>query len=289
MTRAYDALFSEEPFRTFQDCFNVRYVVAVSRNEGFVDGGYTAFSTTFGEGTFMAGNDEKVVEYASEALSAAQLDNAMLIVLANKSVNAGTCYMYNSTQPSPGDHGEGMSVSYFARGTSSRMFANLIIHESVGHGFAKLADEYSYPENGEIPSDEKAAYQTWEPYGWWKNVDFTDNPASVKWAPFIADARYSAEQAGIFAGGFEYPSGVWHSTADSRMNTGEGHFNAVSRFAIWYRIQKLAYGTTGTFEDFVTYDAPNQALSVYRPRSQREHDDESEAPLHFTPPVVRKR
>lgn len=42
-----------------------------------------------------------------------------------------------------------------------------------------------------------------------------------------------------------------------------GRFNAPSRYTIWYRIHKLAYGKdwNGTYEDFVAYDAINRITS----------------------------
>lgn len=43
-----------------------------------------------------------------------------------------------------------------------------------------------------------------------------------------------------------------------------GRFNAPSRYTIWYRIHKLAYGKdwNGTYEDFVAYDAINRISSA---------------------------
>ena len=285
MNNAYAALFSEEPFKTYKDCFTVKYIVAVSKNEGFVGGGETVFTTTFGEGTHMSGTHEKVFEYGKAAIG--DDDNAMLIVLANKRVNAGTCYMYSSSKgTSAGDYGEGASVSYFASGTSSAMFTNLILHEAVGHGFAKLGDEYSYSSNGTIPPETAENYKALESYGWWKNIDFTNSdPSTVNWAQFISDVTYSADEAGVYEGGMEYPYGLWHSTADSRMNTGYGHFNAVSRYAIWYRINKLANGDswTGTYSDFVTYDAVNRSSAVL---SSRQGSRANAERINFTPPVL---
>ena len=43
-------------------------------------------------------------------------------------------------------------------------------------------------------------------------------------------------------------------------NNNFGSFNAPSRYTIWYRIHKLAFGKdwTGTYEDFAKYDAINR-------------------------------
>ncbi len=43
-------------------------------------------------------------------------------------------------------------------------------------------------------------------------------------------------------------------------NNNFGSFIAPSRYTIWYRIHKLAFGKdwTGTYEDFAKYDAINR-------------------------------
>ena len=49
-------------------------------------------------------------------------------------------------------------------------------------------------------------------------------------------------------------------TEDSMMNSNKGKFNAPSREAIYYRIHKLAYGTSWKYdyETFVSWDAKNR-------------------------------
>ena len=94
---------------------------------------------------------------------------------------------------------------------------------------------------------------------WYSNVDITSDPAKIKWSQFLADDRYK-NQVGIYEGGFTYEYGVWRPTQNGIMNDNRGGFNAPSRYTIWYRIHKLAYGSSwdGSFEDFVTYDAINR-------------------------------
>ena len=60
-----------------------------------------------------------------------------------------------------------------------------------------------------------------------------------------------------------------------------GRYHAPSRYTIWYRIHKLAFGDSwnGTYEDFVTYDAINRITSAGAPKrrnyvelpAQRQH------------------
>ena len=70
---------------------------------------------------------------------------------------------------------------------------------------------------------------------------------------------------GVFEGAMTYPFGVYRPTENSIMrSTNFGEFNAPSRYAIWYRIGKLAHGDewSGTYEDFVTYDVVNRIATT---------------------------
>ena len=252
---AVDGLFSVAPFSDFKELFNIYQVNVVSPAEGCKPGN-TAFDIQFEDGTTVSGNDSKVFTYAKKAVSASRLDDALVIVILNSRTADGTCYMYDPASGLSGDYGRGTGLAYLSRGGYDEKLKELVIHEAGGHGFAKLADEYHYGYMGAIPEAEVNGYQAKVPYGWWKNIDFTGNPASVKWAPFINDARYASESIGCYEGGEGYPNGVWHSTPNSVMNYGATEFNAPSRYAIWYRIGKLAYGESwsGTYDEFVAYD-----------------------------------
>ena len=125
------------------------------------------------------------------------------------------------------------------------------------------------------------------PSGWWKNVDFTDDPNCIKWARFLADDRYKNEDLGIIEGGLTYWKGVWSPSEASNMRYNVGGFNAPSREAIWYRMHKLAYGTDWTYnyEDFVAYDAINrQKTTVTAPGPWRSAYTTVKRPS--APPVV---
>ena len=68
---------------------------------------------------------------------------------------------------------------------------------------------------------------------------------------------------GVFEGAVTYATGAYRATSNSIMNQNTDGFNAPSRYAIWYRINKLAYGVewSGTYEDFVTWDLAHQAVT----------------------------
>ncbi|MBR7096140.1 MAG: hypothetical protein IKC78_00040, partial [Alistipes sp.] len=262
MEKMYNNLFTEEPYKSFKDHFNVYYVNVVSIAEGYKYGN-TALEGFFGDGTLVGGNDSAVFNYALKAISEEEMDEALLIVAMNSDNYAGTCYMYNPVANA--DYGKGVSVSYFPNGGNAETFAQLLHHEACGHGFAKLADEYAYEYMGAIPeaavNDHKAQQTNW---GWWKNVDFTSDLTAVRWKHFINDTRYANEGLGAYEGGLTYWKGVWRPTENSIMLANAGGFNAPSREAIYYRIHKLAYGEDWQYdyEKFVEWDAKNRKTAA---------------------------
>lgn len=286
MEYMYEKLFTEEPFKTHKDMFNVYYVKVVSLTEGYDNAG-AALGGFFGEGTHVGGNDSKCFEYALNAISDDEMDEALIIVAMNSEAYAGTCYMYYPGYAT-GTHSSGPSVAYFPKGDNPDTFAQLLHHEANGHGFAKLADEYAYEDMGAVPSDYVSEIKDQQTnWGWWKNVDFTSNPAQVRWSYFLEDDRYANEGLGLYEGGLTYWTGVWRSTEDSIMRYNIGGFNAPSREAIYYRIHKLAYGDSWEYdyEEFVEYDKVNRATSASAPqKSRRNYVERPAEPT--TPPVV---
>lgn len=289
MEYMYDNLFTQEPFTTHKDMFNVYYVNVVSATEGYDYAG-AALGGYFGDGTLVGGNDNKCFEYALNAVSEDRMDEALIIVAMNSDAYAGTCYMYYP-ESATGPYSSGPAVAYFPKGTDQATFAQLLHHEANGHGFAKLADEYAYEDYGAVP--EANVTQTCEQqsqWGWWKNVDFTNDPAQVRWSYFLEDARYANEGLGVFEGGLTYWTGVWRPTENSIMRYNTGGFNAPSREAIYYRIHKLAYGDSWeySYEDFVEYDAVNRSTSASAPQKARRNYVEKPLEPTAAPVVVGK-
>lgn len=283
MKNAVDAFFSTHPYSSFRHLFNIYAVVAISANEEYFEGASTVFEGKFGEGTEVSGRNQTCKSYAREVpgMSATKLDETVIIVMMNRKFYAGTCYM--STPVTKTDYGSGPSIAYFPLGTDDEMFKVLLTHEAGGHGFAKLADEYSFPSYGSIPATEIEKVRDFEKYGWLKNIDLTNDPEKIKWSSFISDERYASENIGVYAGGYTYPRGIYHPTKSSIMNDNTGGFNAPSREAIYYRIHKLAYGSSWEYdrEKFVEFDlAAQRNMPQAAPRRMPEHY----APLHA--PVI---
>jgi hypothetical protein len=251
MREAMEHFFDIEPFSTYRDLFNVYSVNVVSGQDN-------ALGTYYGEGTSIIGDDDKCFEYAAKALPADRMDDALVIVVINSTEFGGSSYMY--VPRSEGDWAGGRSVSYIPKVQKKMDFRGLIQHEAGGHGFAKLADEYVGSPDDQISQSEKDRKRANEKYGWYRNVDFTDDPSKVKWAHILSDERYAPEPEGLYEGALGYGSGVWRPTYTSIMKDNQGTFNAPSREVIWYRIHKLAYGSGWKydFDSFAEYDTKNR-------------------------------
>ena len=284
MNKMADAFFSEEPYTTCRNLFNVYAVNVVSATEGYEHGGQTLGSWV-GAITQVGGSDVRCMEYARKAVSEDRMENTLIIVAMNASSYGGTCYMYDPVSTDC-DYGCGTSVAYFTVGMNDEDLAQLVRHEAGGHGFAKLADEYAYENMGAIPQSEIGPYHEKEPYGWWKNVDFTNDPETVKWSYFLKDSRYQYDGLGIFEGACTYWKGAYRPTENSIMRHNTGGYNAPSREAIWYRLHKLAYGDAWTYdyEDFVAYDAMNRKTAASSAGAWSPSRQTAARPTH--PPVV---
>lgn len=285
MENVYYNFFTKEPFKSFKHLFNVYYVYAVSPTEGY-EFGSTSFTGYLGEGTLCGGNDKVVVQYALKAIDEKRMDNATISVIMNTPKHKGTCYCHNPEKSSiPNDWGAGLGIAYSTVHASEFQRATVLHHEACGHGFAKLGDEYAYAYNGTIPDSEIVRRtEQYNLYGWWKNIDYTNDLEKIRWHHFISDQRYSDERIGAYEGGLTYWNGAWRPTYNSIMRNDYDSFNAPSREAIYYRIHKLAYGPEWQYdyEKFVEWDL-NQKKSNVGTRSIPLRLEES-TPTH--PPVV---
>ena len=265
MVDAMEGFFSVEPFASFRNLFNVYMVTAVSKNEEFSIGTETALEGYFSAtGTACTGSIAAVQEYARKAVDETRLQNATCLAILNKEMPAGYTYMLDPEAEN--DYGGGTGIAFVALGAGSFIgfgddtMAEIIHHEGGGHAFGKLADEYYYDFNEPVSQNGLDYLHQVEKYGWYKNIDSESSPTAVKWAKFLADPRYAGEQLGVYEGANLCLTGMYRPTEDSMMNSNKGKFNAPSREAIYYRIHKLAYGTSWKYdyETFVKWDAKNR-------------------------------
>lgn len=269
MELAMDAIFSKEPYASFRDYFNVYTVYAVSESELIYDSP-TVFDSSLSEdyehGFYSFYDQDLVVDYASSACD--NLSEAGIVIILNqlnvnsKPLGVANVFIYpDKTDIS--NYGSGGSIALVNRDDRSETetFSYTVSHE-FGHVFAKLGDEYWI--YGDAISDWERNYliEQSSNWGYWKNLDFSSDPASVKWNKFLVDERYADTGLGVYEGGQGYAWGVFHPSINNIMNNitdNTSRFNAPSREAIYYRIHKLAFGPDWNydFEEFVTYDEKN--------------------------------
>lgn len=260
--KAIDGLFSMHPMKALKDYFDVYEVNAVSYNDYFTSTSSTAFSSRFTSftSTEIKGDDSKVKEYAKKAIDEKRIDDALIIVLINDNRYAGTCSMCMDSKES--DIPNGNSIAYVPLSESNEeqmMFSTVLCHEAIGHGFAKLADEYDNIIYEKIPDDEKQDIINRQKSGGYRNVALDPDVAKSYWADFAADSRYNSERLGCYEGGATYALGVYRPTENSIMNDNIGGFNVAGRVMIYKRCMKIALGKSWNFNlaDFITFDLEN--------------------------------
>lgn len=238
---AMEAFFSEEPYTSFRDYFDVYVVNVVSRNE--VIGQNTAFQVSYewGRNTFLT-DPAIAVDYVSRiAETNYSAANVTSIVLINSETN----FRSNSWSFS-----DGFSVGFCLADDDLKQ---LVHHEVCGHGFGRLADEYV-----EFEGFYATPYVIVREHGLNEsmNVDVTDNPDEIIWSYFLTDMRYEKEKIGIYEGAL-LSEGIYRATENSIMRYNTGGFNAPSRQSIYRRIMEKSGGVY-SFEAFLEYDEINR-------------------------------
>lgn len=264
-----NAIFANEPFKSYKDLFDIYVVYAVSENE--VIGKSTAFGTTDTRGGWSEsiGSEAPSVVYAYSRIGSKKSDQreiATVVVINSNAFPDGVVVTevdwaddYQSHWLWDDYHG-GESLCYVS-GPRQSGFEEVVAHE-FGHSFGKLADEYAYAGYGMIDSGTRQLYMNLKNYGLYKNVDFISSSENVSWAHLLKDSRYRDSGLGIFEGAARYENGIWRPTENSIMRDHlmiGVQFNAPSREAIYYRLHKLAYGKDWQYdyETFVQQDLKN--------------------------------
>ena len=253
--KACENLFTEESIKSLRDYFNVYAVTAISRNNTFGSGSETIFGCKLegGNSTGISGDDEIIQKYAQRAGSV-NLDNALVVVILNTPTYAGTTY-FGYSRGGIEDLLE-FAIAYcpVIDGVESENFRRVLTHEAVGHGFAKLDDEYAYPEKGTMPVNLIAESRSLQAQGWLQNVDFTSDPTKVLWSVFLTDDRYKSEGLGVFVGACTYATGAYRPSEESMMRENTHGFNAPSRREIYDKVMEMGKGATPGYEEFVAFD-----------------------------------
>lgn len=267
MQKAMDNFFTEEPVKSLKEYFDIWYVNAVSANNNFGKNYSTRFSCKLegGGSTLIEGDHNTVMNYAQEVPELKNNPNlfkeATCIIVLNTEAYAGTCYFGFGNQSQTEVYNLAIGYCPMINGFEDDMFRRVLCHECIGHGFAKLLDEYAYTDMGRIPAAEIERTKQQQSMGWAANVDFTSNRNQVIWSRFLNDSRYQGrdnygEELGVYEGACTYWTGAFRPTNESMMRGNQHGFNAPSREAIYKRVMRTALGSPWVYdyEKFVSFD-----------------------------------
>lgn len=281
MKQAMENLFSEEPMKSLRDYFNVYQVTAVSdRNR--LDGVSTVFGTV--PDHQMSGidvNADRVMEYVKKVEDIDSI-HTLAVVILNSNQNKGVTYMMGDDKRP--DYNYSIALCPVIDSLKSETFRQVLTHEAVGHGLAKLADEYVRSTEGSATEkDINELKQLHEQWAWFMNVDSEKDSAKVIWSKFIYDSEFANEKISTYEGGYTFFKGVYRSTESSMMNQNDAPFNAPSRQAIYNKVMKLGLDKTPTYEEFVEFDRRHKpTVWSYRARTRRAWD----TPWYPAPPKI---
>jgi hypothetical protein len=252
MKQAMENLFSEEPIKSLRDYFNVYQVTAVSHRNRFDGISSTAFGTIPDHQTMgIEVNADAVMKYVKKVENIDSI-NTLAVVILNSNINRGVTYMFGSNKK---DYNYSIALCPVIDSLKSEMFRQVLTHEAIGHGFAKLADEYVRSTEGSATdADIKALKDKQKELGWFLNVDSEKDSTKVLWTTFIYDTEFANEKIGIYEGGYTFYKGVYRSSEESMMRSNNAPFNAPSRQVIYNKVMKLGLGKTATYEEFTAFD-----------------------------------
>ena len=224
-----EKLFVYEPYKSFREWFSVYAVKVVSKHNVF-DCPSAERRLTRDDGNGSFGNTISTLnsiaeEYAGKATSG-PLRITVFMNTEEKSVGRSFC-SYSSS-------------GYF----NAWVFDNIerrpstLVHESGGHGFGWLGDEYTEFNQAYMRPESLDRKHTG---GFSPNLDWRNDPETVYWSHFLKDSRYSKEGLGIFEGGDLFAYGIYRPTMNSMMRHDYEKgavFNAPSREGIYKRIMQ---------------------------------------------------
>jgi hypothetical protein len=223
--RSAGFIFSEEPFKSQRDRFNVRAVKSVSEDSGTDIPGQAVWKNTVMNSSFFTFGIERymtTMDYAAvcDVASNAHYDQIYILVNTDKYGGGG---MYNMYSISAADNLESRAV---------------VIHE-FGHAFGGLADEYY---NSAVAYNDFFNLET-EP--WNPNLSTLVNFES-KWKDWLdQDTPVPTPQEekfmntlGVYEGGGYVAKDVYRPMIDCRMHTNDATFCPVCGDALLKMIER---------------------------------------------------
>ena len=259
MDRSLAAIFRFEPYASFRDYFNVYAVTAVSETSEILSDTpsntfYGVYYENGGNPSGALNNQDFIIEHTPVKGQKIDLRNVTILMVINDDKHGGVASL--------GSPAMGIACVWETSDNPinlpENMFPTLLVHEFLGHAFAKFGDEY-YVEGMRIPEEEvKKCKLEKQAYGYHQNVEFTDDPNQFDnpyWRQMI-EMNYPGVD--VIEGGIHYGAGVWRSSQNSMMNnqTLTPFFSPVQREIIYRKIHELA-GLPYSFDEFIEWDKKN--------------------------------
>ena len=258
MEFAMESFFASEPTKSYRDYFNVHLVYAVSRDSHigyYMDGIKTALDVRL-ENSYESFDVSiamrNLPDYYRLPVATGVSVPTVGVVINNS--GGGVTYMQS--------YGLGASNAFSGYNCSRVGLKNTFIHETVGHAFGLLGDEYDRgagkpdddPYRGTISESDRRKLISAQNNGWCLNVSLTSNPTQVPWSHLIGHSRFP--YVGVHEGGNYYHKGVWRSEYQSVMREHRSYqyFNAACRELIVKNIMKYS-GEEYSFEKFLAKDS----------------------------------
>lgn len=215
-----DILFSFEPYTTYKKNFNIRGILAPSKESGSDIPADTIWNKTLMNSSFYTFDSERYCM---------TYDNKSVRDLAANAPYDQIYVLVNSPK-----YGGGAIYNYYSMSVNSNLQAAKIFVHEFGHGFAGLGDEYY---NTEVAYSEfyPTDIEPWEPNlttlinfdSKWKDLLAKETPIPT---PSTAE---NFEMIGVYEGGGYVGKGVYRPKQDCLMNTfKEDHFCKVCQRAI---------------------------------------------------------
>lgn len=233
MREATEDIFSIEPYKSLRNRFNVYGVKVVSPNS----------EIWYGKGGISSHSD--AVEYATKVPTECPLI-AVIYNTAEISIGRSSCATYEDES----------CIAWILDGADGT-----IIHEMCGHGIGHLKDEYVETGNEylKIPDSKIETMKDLASLFKWgsgMNVDYKNDPNTVRWAHLLADERFQNEDLGIYEGAALYGYGAYRPSDDSVMRYNMLWFNAPSRETIYKTVMSRSEGDEWEYdyEKFVAFD-----------------------------------
>ena len=229
-----DYFFSYDPYSQYRERFNVYCVKAICPYSNCRDTDSPLYKET------------DCYEYAKKAINS-ESKPLRVVVLHNPASYETVSRSYATSQG---------TADFCIRMYQSSFLDNTLTHE-LSHGLAFLYDEYQEWSDKTMPEEEKSKIDEYHSRGYYLNVDYDNNPATVIWSDLLSDSRFSSENIGIYDKAY-YAGGLYKSSENSIMK--DSHdckwFNAQSRKAIYINLMKASEGDSWeyNYEDFVAFD-----------------------------------